>query len=313
MIMFLARRIGAGIVLILVITGGTFWMLSLTNTNTARNVLGPSATAEQVAAKSSELGLDQHWFVQFFDWLGQALQGNLGVSWYSGESVSSALANRVPVTLSVVVFALLISTVISVALGIAAAVRGGWVDRFAQVIAILGFAVPALLFALGLIITLAINLGWFPATGYTTFAKSPAKWLDSITLPALSLAIGAIGATALQIRGSLVDVLATDYIRTLRSRGLSERTLLLQHALRNAAPPALTVLALQFIGMVSGAVAIEKVFGLNGIGTMTNDSAIQGDSPMVMGVILVMAVMVVAVNLLIDIAYGWLNPKVRVG
>ena len=141
---------------------------------------------------------------------------------------------------------------------------------------------------------------------------TPTGWLHSITLPAVALAIGAIAATAQQVRGSMVDVMSADYIRTLRSRGIPDRSLLFKHALRNAAPPALTVLALSFIGLVGGAVVVEKVFGLSGIGTETFSSSSRGDQPVVLGIVTVMVIIIVLVNLAMDVIYGWLNPKVRV-
>jgi peptide/nickel transport system permease protein len=177
---------------------------------------------------------------------------------------------------------------------------------------VVGFAVPNFLVALLLALFVAVKWGLLPATGYTKFSESPGDWLKSITLPALALAVGATAATAQQVRGSMIDVLRMDYIRTLRSRGLSERSLLYKHALRNAAPPALTVLSLQFIGLVGGALVVEKVFGLNGIGSQVTLAAGQGDLPVVMGVVLVMVLIVVIVNLVMDVLYGWLNPKVRV-
>ncbi|GAA4697476.1 ABC transporter permease [Phytohabitans rumicis] len=312
MIAFLVRRIVAGIILVFVIATVTFGLMSLTGQDPARAITGQTASPEQVSQKAAELGLDRSLPVRYVDWLSHAVRGDLGSSWFTNEPVTSALSNKLPVTLSIVLAGLLLSAVLSVVLGVAAAVRGGWLDRAVQGLAILGFAVPSFLVALLLALVVAVKLGWLPATGYVPLEQSPGEWLRSITLPAVALAVGAIAATAQQVRGSMVDVLRMDYIRTLRSRGVSERSLLFRHALRNAAPPALTVLSLQFIGLLSGAVVVEKVFGLAGIGSEANSAASQGDVPMVMGVVVVMVLMVVLVNLLIDIAYGWLNPKVRV-
>jgi peptide/nickel transport system permease protein len=312
MIAFLVRRVVAGVVLVLVIATLTFGLMSLTGQDPARTIAGQTASREQVAQKAAELGIDRPLPVRYADWLSHAVRGDLGSSWFTNEPVTSALGNKLPVTLSIVLAGLLLSAVLSVALGVAAAVRGGWLDRAVQGLAILGFAVPSFLVALLLALVVAVKLGWLPATGYVPLEQSPSLWTQSIALPAIALAVGAIAATAQQVRGSMVDVLKMDYIRTLRSRGVSERSLLFRHALRNAAPPALTVLSLQFIGLLSGAVVVEKVFGLAGIGTEANSAASQGDLPMVMGVVVVMVLMVVLVNLLIDVAYGWLNPKVRV-
>lgn len=313
MIAFLFRRVVAGVVLVFVIATVTFAMMSLTGSDPARNIVGQTATKEQVAAKAAELGLDRSLASRYGDWLAHAVRGDFGTSWFTSQPVTSSIGNKLPITLSIVLAGLLLSALLSTVLGVAAAVRRGWLDRMVQLLAVLGFAVPSFLVALLLALTIAVHLGWLPATGYVPLTQSASGWVQSITLPAVSLAVGAIAATAQQVRGSMIDVLRMDYVRTLRSRGLNERSLLFKHALRNAAPPALTVLSLQFIGLVGGAVVVEKVYGLAGIGSEANSAAAQGDVPVVMGVVVVMVVIVVVVNILIDLAYGWLNPKVRVG
>ncbi|MBP8534416.1 ABC transporter permease [Streptomyces sp. MK37H] len=312
MLVFLIRRIAAGATLVVTVATATFLLLNLTGTDVARNILGETATRSAVTAKSHELGLDQPLVERYWHWAEQALRGNLGSSWFTGDPVNQSLVDTLPVTLSIVLAGLLIAAVLSVALGTAAALRGGWVDRVVQFAAVLGTAVPSFLIALVLSVTLAVQLGWLPATGYVPLATSVLDWLRSIALPAVSLAVAATAATAMQVRGALIDVLRADFVRTLRSRGLSTRSIVFRHALRNAAPPALTVLALQFIGLISGAVVVEKVFGLPGIGTLANSAAVRGDAPVLLGTVVVTVSIVVAVNLLLDIAYGWLNPKVRV-
>ncbi|ASQ99356.1 ABC transporter permease [Streptomyces sp. 11-1-2] len=312
MLAFLIRRIAAGAALVVVVATATFLLLNLTGTDVARNILGETATRSAVTAKSHELGLDQPLVERYWHWADQALRGDLGSSWFTGAPVNQSLVDTLPVTLSIVLAGLLLAAVLSVALGTAAALRGGWVDRVVQFAAVLGTAVPSFLIALVLAVTLAVQLGWLPATGYVAIDASVTEWLRSIILPAVSLAVAATAATAMQVRGALMDVLRADYVRTLRSRGLSTRSVVFRHALRNAAPPALTVLALQFIGLISGAVVVEKVFGLPGIGTLANSAAVRGDAPVLLGTVVVTVSIVVAVNLLLDIVYGWLNPKVRV-
>ncbi|MEV6348026.1 ABC transporter permease [Actinoplanes sp. NPDC051851] len=312
MLSFLMKRLGAGLVLVFAISAVTFLLLRATGQNVARSIVGQTATADQVAAKQEELGLNRPVLEQFGQWLAGVVRGDFGSSWYSGEAVTSALSNRLPVTLSIVLGGLLLSAVLSVLLGAAAATRGGWLDRFVQVAGVIGFAIPSFLVALVLALYLGVKWQLLPATGYTALAASPGEWFASIVMPSIALAIGAMAATAQQIRGSMVDVLRLDYIRTLKSRGISSRSLLYKHALRNAAPAGLTVLSLQFIAMVGGAVVVEKVFGLNGIGSLANSAASQGDAPQLLGVVVVMVTIVVLVNLLLDVALGWLNPKVRV-
>ncbi|WP_328291298.1 ABC transporter permease [Kineococcus sp. NBC_00420] len=312
MVGFLARRVGAAVVLVFVISSLTFLLLHFTGGNPARNIVGQAATAEQEAQKAAELGLDRSLFSQYATWLGHLVRGDLGSSWFTGQPVSSTIGNALPVTMSIVLAGLLLSAVVSVLLGVAAAVRGGWLDRLLQIVSVVGFAVPSFLVALVLALFVAVKWGLLPATGYTTFADGPSAWAKSIVLPALSLAIGAIAATAQQVRGSMLDVLRRDYVRTLRARGLKTSSVLYKHALRNAAPPALTVLSLQFIGLIGGAVVVEKVFGLAGVGSAALSTASQGDQPVVLGIVLVTVVLIAVVNVLMDLANGWLNPKVRV-
>jgi peptide/nickel transport system permease protein len=311
MIKFLLRRLIAGVVLLFVVATGAFGLASLTGNDVVLNIVGETATPAQMTAETHQLGLDRPLVVQYGKWLGHAVRGDFGTSWFTGVSVNRSLANTLPITMSIVLVGLLIAVVLSVALGAVAALRGGWVDRLTQIAAVLGTAVPSFLIALVLAVTFAVRLRWLPATGYVALEHSPLEWLRSIILPALALAVAATAATAMQVRGALIDVLQADFVRTLRSRGLGGGSVVLRHALRNAAPPALTVLALQFIGLIGGAVVVEKVFGLPGIGTLANASASEGDMPVLLGTVVVAVVFVVAVNLLLDLAYGWLNPKVR--
>ena len=312
MLMFFLRRTLSGLVLVLVAASAIFGLMSLSDDAVARSIAGQTASEEQVAAKAAELGLDQPLVTRYVDWLTGLLNGDLGSSWYSGQPVNTIISAKLPVTLSILLVGLFAAAVLAVLIGVAAAVKGGWVDRAVQSLAILGFAVPSFLLALVLSVTFAVNWRIFPAVGFVPMSESFSGWIMSVTLPATALAIGAMAATAQQVRGSMLDVLGADYVRTLRSRGLSERSLLFRHALRNAVPPALTVLGLQFIGLVGGAIVVERVFGLYGIGTEIFSASSGGDQPVVLGITVVLVIIIVLVNLLMDVAYGVLNPKVRV-
>jgi peptide/nickel transport system permease protein len=208
--------------------------------------------------------------------------------------------------------AILLAVAVGTTVGVIAAIRRGAVDSGLQVVSTFVQAVPGFLVALFLALIFAVQLGLLPATGYTSLTTSPSDWLASITLPVVALALGAIASIALQIRGSMIDVLRQDYVRTLRSRGLPDRSVLLKHALRSAAGPTLTIVSLMFIVSISGSVIVEKVFNIPGIGTQANISATRGDLPVVLGIVVVTVTMVVIVNLLVDLAQGWVNPKVRV-
>jgi peptide/nickel transport system permease protein len=311
-ILFLLRRLGAGVVLVFVIATVTFFLTSLTGSDPARRIAGTQASVAQVAQKRAELGLDRPVLTRYVDWLSHAVRGDLGTSWFSNQPVTKLLGQALPVSLSLVLAATVLTAVVSIALGVVAAVRGGWIDSVLQSVSIVAFAVPNFLVGMILALVFAVELGLFPAVGYTPLSVDPGLWLASITLPAVALAIGAIATVATQTRGSMIDVLQQDYVRTLRSRGLPTRSVLLKHALRNAAPASLTVLSLQFIALIGGAVVIEKVFGLTGIGQRATGAASQGDVPLVLGIVVVTVVLVVLVNLLVDVLLGWLNPKVRI-
>ncbi|MET0828756.1 MAG: ABC transporter permease [Mycetocola sp.] len=308
---FILRRLVSGVVLLFVISMLAYTLLYVGGGNIARRILGQSATEETVAQKAAELGLDQPIIVQYFDWLTSALTGDLGTSWFTGQPVTEGISSRLAVTLSIVIGATIITAIVSVILGVWAAVHGGWVDKVVQGISILGFAIPGFLIALGLVTLFALNLKWFKPTGYVPFTVSPSEWLASVTLPIIALSIGCIAGVTQQVRGSVVDALHRDYVRTLRSRGLSHNRVVYKHVLRNAGGPALAILAVQFVGLLGGAIIVEQIFAIPGLGQVAVIATSQGDIPMVMGLVVATAAIVVIVNLLIDLLQGWLNPKVR--
>jgi peptide/nickel transport system permease protein len=308
---FVLRRLAAGVVLIVVVAVATFFLLYAGAGDIARTILGETATQQTVDAKTHELGLDRPLWTQFTDWLGNALHGDLGVSWFSGQPVTEAISSRAAVTLSLVLGATLLSAVIAVLLGVLAARRGGWVDRLVQLVSVIGVGIPGFLVAIGLVLVFAIKLGWFEPTGYTQFADSPGGWLASITLPVIALSIGAIAGVAQQIRGAMLDAQRQDWVRTLRSRGLPENRVVYEHVLRSASGPALSILAVQFIALMSGAVFVETIFAIPGLGQVTVQSTAKGDIPLVLGLVIAITFLVVIVNLVVDLLQAWLNPKVR--
>jgi peptide/nickel transport system permease protein len=308
---FILRRLLSGVVLLFIISTIAYGLLYVGGGDIARRILGQSATADTVAQKAEALGLNRPLPVQYIDWLSHALTGDLGSSWFTGQLVTVGISSRLGVTLSLVIGATLLTAIVAVVLGVWAAVRRGWADRLVQTISILGFAIPGFLIALGLVTLFALNLKWFKPTGYVSLTESPTGWLATVTLPIIALAIGGIAGVAAQVRGSLVDALRQDYVRTLRSRGLSYNRVVFKHVLRNAGGPALAVLAVQFVGLLGGAVIVEQIFAIPGLGQVAVTATTQGDIPMVMGLVVATAALVVIVNLLIDLLQGWLNPKVR--
>lgn len=311
MLPFVLRRLASGVVLVFVISVIAYALLYLGGGDIARRILGQNATDDVVAQKAADLGLDQPLPTQYFDWLTSAFGGDLGRSWFTGQLVAVSVSSRLAVTLSIVIGATIIAAIVAVVLGVLAARRGGWIDNVVQFVSVIGFAIPGFLIALVLVLVFAINLGLFKATGYVPFASSPSGWIASVTLPVVALSIGAIATVAQQVRGSVLDALSRDYVRTLRSRGLSINRVVYKHVLRNAGGPALAVLAVQFVGLLGGAVIVEQIFALPGVGQLAVQATGAGDIPVVMGVVIATAVIVVVVNLLIDLAQAALNPKVR--
>lgn len=311
MLTFIARRIAAGAALLLVISFLSYLLLSIPHQDVGRQLLGASAPRSAVDAKNASLGLDRPVLTQYTDWLGHAVRADLGTSWFTGEDVGQAVANRLPVTVSLMLGVTLVTAAVSLLLGVWAGVRRGAVDRLVQIVAVLGYALPGFLVTLVLVLVFAVNLGWFPAIGYTPLDESPSGWLSTITLPVLSLSLASVAGVGQQVRGAVIDVLRQDYVRTLRARGLSARRILFRHVLRNAAAPALSLLGMQFVGLLGGAVLVEQIFGLPGIGSMTVAYTTRGDIPVIMALVMLTVVGVVLINLAVDILIGWLNPKAR--
>ncbi len=308
---FVLRRLSAGIFLLFVISFVSFVLLSIPHLDVARQLLGQSAPQEAVDAKNAALGLDQPVLARYARWLGAALTGDLGTSWFTSEDVLSAIGNRLPVTLSLMLGVTVVTAVLAFLLGVWAGVRRGAVDRVVQVLGVVGYALPGFLVTLVIVLVFAVQLRWFPAIGYIPLTTSVPGWLSTVALPITALSVSAVAGVSQQVRGSVIDVMRQDYVRTLRARGLPPRRVLFRHVLRNASAPALTVLGMQFVGLLGGAVLVEQIFGLPGIGSMTVTYTTRGDTPIIMGLVMVTVVCVVVVNLVVDVLVGWLNPKAR--
>jgi peptide/nickel transport system permease protein len=306
MYLFILKHLARAAGVFLVVTFATFALMYGNGPGVARATLGLSASEEDVARRVGELGLDRPLVVQYVDWLGGVFTGDLGNSYFTGQSVTSALETRVPVTLS-----LIITILISVLVGVAAAYYGGWIDRFVQVFAGLGAAIPAFIIAVGLVYAFAVERQIFPATGYVPLRDSVTGWVESITLPVAALLVGTIAGGAAQIRGAVIDTLSRDWVRTLRARRISARAVVLRHVLRSASGPGVIAFGLIVIAIFGGSVFVEQVFALPGMGQLATQSAQQGDIPMLMGYVLVTISIVLVVNVVADITNAILNPKAR--
>ncbi|MBR7837944.1 ABC transporter permease [Actinospica durhamensis] len=311
MLAFLARRLAAAVLLLFVISFLSFLLLSLAQVDVARQLLGLQASASAVAHENAALGLDRPLLARYADWLGSAVRGNLGTSWFTGQDVAQTIGQRLPVTLSLVLATTVVTAIASLALGLWAGTRRGVADRIVQILGVAGYALPGFLVTLLIVVVFGVDLKWFPATGYIPITRSFTGWLSTITLPTLALSLGAVAGLSQQVRSAVAAVAAQDYVRTLRARGLSGRSVVLKHVLRGACAPALTVLGLQFVGLLGGAVVVEDIFALPGIGAMTVADTSDGDVPVIMALVMVSVIGVVLINLAVDLLIGLLNPKAR--
>lgn len=311
MLKVVGRWLLTAVPVVLIVSALTFVLTSLVPGDPARTILGQQATPEQVAALRTELGLDRSLPAQYWSWLTGVLHGDFGRSVTTRGAVTSEIGNRIEVTASVVICSLLLIVVLGVGLGVMSAVRGGRLGKLVDVVSLLGVAIPGYWLGLVLAAAFAVSIRLFPATGYVSFTHSVPGWIASLFLPVLTLGLTGSAALAKQTRSGMLDELGRDYIRMLRSRGIPERRVIFVHALRNAAGPIVTVIGLVFIGLVGGAVLIETVFVLPGLGSLIVDATRSHDIPVLQGVTLILSVMVVVVNLMVEISYALLNPKVR--
>lgn len=306
----LARRLLTAAPLLLVVSSFNFLLLSLTPGDAARQILGAQGTPEQYEALRQQLGLDLPVFEQYWRWLSHAVSGDFGTSIINGTPVLDSIMSRVPVTLSLITGSLVVSVVVGVSLGVFSAVRGGVVGKAVDALALLSWALPVFWVGSVLVVVFAIKLEWFPALGYVPFTESPQDWARSLVLPVIALSLGSVAAVLKQTREAMLDVLGSEYIRMAAANGISRTSLTYRHALKNAAIPVVTVLGVQTIGLLGGAVLIENVFSVPGLGSLVVVSALTHDIPMVQTVAVVFTVVVIIVNLSVDLAYGLLNPRV---
>jgi peptide/nickel transport system permease protein len=312
MIRLILTRLALSILLVLVASAAIFFLMSLVPGDPARTILGANATPELVARLREQLGLDRPLALQYGTWLAGAVRGDLGESVLSGDPVISLIVARIPVTLSLLLLSTLVIAVLGTVLGLLSAIRGGALGRLLDAVSLVGLALPSYWVAIVLVALFAVAIRIFPATGYIAFGDDPGRWLLSLILPVAALSLGGVTIVAKQMRDSALDVLSRDYIRVLRATGIRERNILFKHILRNAALPSLTVLGITVVGALMGAVFVENVFVLPGLGSLVTQATTSHDLPVVLGVGVFFTLFVIVVNLVIDILYGLLNPKVRV-
>jgi peptide/nickel transport system permease protein len=311
MLQIVIRRLLQSIPIALVVRVGTFLLIRVGGGDPTATILGISATAEQRAALRETLGLDDPLLTQLGRYLGEVFTGELGDSYVSKRSVISILTQALPVTLSVTLLAVAVAFLLGIPLGILAARRGGMTDRVIQSGTVLFMAIPGFWLALMLMVGFAVQLHWFPTSGYVAFDRDAAEWARHIALPVVALCSAAVAALCLQTRARFVDIFDQDFIRTLRAAGVSNRSIVFRHALKNAGGTIVTVGGLQFIGLLGGVMFVEQVFALPGIGRIAVQAATQHDFPILQGIVLALLLLVVITNLVVEIARAVVNPKVR--
>lgn len=275
---------------------------------------GEDRTPEALAAIRQQYGLDESLPVQFWVFVSNALQGDLGISIRTGASVTSMLRTALPVTIELSVLAILLASVLGVGAGVVAAVRRGRpAEWFANAVALIGLSVPHFWLGLIAILYLSVATGLFPASGFVPLLENPIDNLHHIILPAVILGTGLSAVIMRQTRSSMLDSLSTDYVRTAKAKGLPPRVVIGRHALRNSLIVVVTIVGLQLGALISGAVVTEQIFGLPGFGKMTIDAVFQRDYPVIQGVVLVTATAYIVINFLVDLLYSLIDPRIRVG
>ena len=312
MILVALRRLLSAIPVLFIVSLISFGLMRLIPGDPAAAIAGTSATPAQIEQLRRDLGLDEPVILQLLHYYQGLLRGDFGKSLLLGKGVLAATMERLPVTIGLSLYALVLTLLIGVASGIIAALRQNtWVDQVAMMIAMLGISIPGFFLGLLMIIFFAVQLGWLPSGGYVPFSQDPIGWLRSTTMPAISLALLQAGLLARITRSGMLEVLRQDYVRTARAKGLPERQVILKHALANALIPIVTVVGIIISLLLSGAVVTEALFSLPGMGQLLTQAVLSRDYPMVQGGLLLVTTFLVLVNILVDVLYALSDPRVR--
>ncbi len=312
MLGYLVRRVLAAVPVMGVVALFVFLLLRITPGDPAAILAGDNATPAQLERIRASLGLNEPLYVQFFTWVNKLLHGDLGVSLISNVPVLKMIGQRVEPSISIALSTIVLAVVIAVPLGVLAAWKHGtWIDRFVMGLSVLGFSVPVFVIGYVLIQVFAIDLRWLPVQGFKSITAGFGPFLERIILPTLTLSFIYIALIARMTRAAMLEVMGEDFIRTARAKGIGEIAVLLRHGLRNAAVPVITVIGTGFALLISGVVVTESVFNLPGIGRLTVDAVLARDYPVIQAMILLTSLIYVTVNLLIDVAYTLLDPRIR--
>jgi len=312
MFAYIVRRILATIPTMIVVAVFVFALLHLSPGDPAAIIAGDTASPADIARIHAELGLDRPLYQQFFDWVWRLLHGDLGISIFTNLPVAQLIAQRVGPTVALTISTLIVSIALAIPLGVIAAWKAGtWIDYLVMAFAVLGFSVPVFVLAYILIYIFAIDTNLLPVQGYVSLSAGFWPFLSHIILPSVALGMVYTALLARITRASMLDVLAQDYIRTAQAKGLATDQVLIGHALKNAAVPIVTVIGIGIALLISGVVVTETVFAIPGLGRLTVDAILRRDYPIIQGVILIFSAAYVLINLLVDVSYTLLDPRIR--
>ena len=312
MFAYIVRRILATIPVMVVVALFVFSLLHLSPGDPAAIIAGDTATADDIARIRQKLGLDQALYIQFATWVWALLHGDLGISIFTNLPVSKLIAQRIEPTITLTISTLIISILVAIPMGVIAAWKAGsWIDRMVMLFAVLGFSVPVFVLAYLLIYAFAISTDLLPVQGFVSIGSGVGPFFSHIVMP--TLALGAVFAAliARMTRASMLDVLAQDYIRTAQAKGLANDKVLIGHALKNAAVPIATIIGIGVASLISGVVVTETVFAIPGLGRLTVDAILRRDYPVIQGVVLMFSFLYTLVNLLVDLTYTLIDPRIR--
>lgn len=312
MIAYILRRVAQAVPVLFVVSLIVFFLMRLIPGDPALALMGQEATQEQLIAVREAWGLDEPLHLQYLYWLGHLVTGDLGVSYFSRIPVSDLIGQTLPSTIELALVAMVIALVIAIPTGIIAAVRRGtFIDGLASTVILFGISFPDFWLGILLILLFAVVLEWLPPLGYTPFITDPAQNLQFIVLPALTLGLILAAPIMRFLRSGMLDVLNEDYIRVARSKGLRERLVIVRHALKNAAIPTVTMVGVQIASLLGGTAIVETVFAWPGVGWLTVNAVYQRDYAVIQAVVMMVAAFFVAINLIVDILYAWLDPRIR--
>jgi len=312
MLGYIARRLLATIPVMFVVAVVVFMLLRLTTGDPAAIIAGDNATSQDVAAIRTKLGLDQPIALQFGIWIGNVVRGDFGESFFFKKPVAELIAGRLQPTVSLAVCTVILAVSMAVPLGVLAAWRrGSWIDRGVMGFSVLGFSVPTFVIGYVLIYLVAIQAGWLPVQGYQRLEEGFGGFIERLVLPSVTLAVIYVALIARITRASVLEVLSADHVRTARAKGLGDLAVLLRHVLRNAAVPIVTVIGLGIALLIGGVVVTESVYAIPGLGRLTVDAVLARDYPTVQAVILLFSMVYVLINLLVDLTYTFLDPRIR--